>query len=282
MNDNWIRNDLTIGEVAEILDIPAKMLRYWDGIDLLKPHSINEMNGYRYYSSSQFYLLNFIKYLRKLDVPYSTIKARLHDTDFGFLDSLLKEQVEVTDSRIRELNFIRETFLHHISDMENATKIQDLEAVLIKTYPERKIIRLISTINSRLDFELSIGKLEKLIHGNPTLLVSQVGLIMCKEDVQAGRYNTFCGSFVPYGTYTAGERALAILPEGEYATIRFWGSISTSEKYYAMLVDFVKRNNYSVIGDMTRSCLAPGMIQEKHAHLAEISIPVKKQPDEET
>lgn len=108
MNDNWIRNDLTIGEVAEILDIPAKMLRYWDEIDLLKPHSINEMNGYRYYSSSQFYLLNFIKYLRKLDVPYSTIKARLHDTDFGFLDSLLKEQVEVTDSRIRELNFIRD------------------------------------------------------------------------------------------------------------------------------------------------------------------------------
>jgi hypothetical protein len=37
----------------------------------------------------------------------------------------------------------------------------------------------------------------------------------------------------------------------------------------------VKRNNYSIIGDMTRSCLAPGMIQEKHAHLAEISIPVK-------
>jgi hypothetical protein len=56
VNDNWIRNDLTIGEVAGILDIPAKMLRYWDEIGLLKPHSINEMNGYRYYSSSQFYL----------------------------------------------------------------------------------------------------------------------------------------------------------------------------------------------------------------------------------
>jgi MerR family transcriptional regulator, activator of bmr gene len=276
MNDSWIRNDLTIGEVAGILDISAKMLRYWDEIGLLKPHSINEMNGYRYYSSSQFYLLNFIKYLRKLNVPYDVIKTRLHETDARYLAELLKEQVELTDGRIKELNAIKETFLHHVSDIEEAGKMGELDSVMIKTLPEHAIIIQQSRIASRADFELSIGKLEKLIQGTPTLLVSQVGLLLCRDDMLAGDYSVFCGAFVPQGNYTARERDVRVLPAGEYATIRFWGNISTSDPYYEKLSNFIRDNGYTAVGDMTRKCLAPGVIHEKRAHLAEVSILVHK------
>lgn len=276
MPEKWIKNDFTIGEIASLLDIPAKMLRYWDKIGLLKPYEIDGINGYRYYSASQFYLLNFIKYLKQLGVPYDIIKARLQETDIKSLSDLLKEQVEVTETKIRELSSIRETFLTHISNIEEALRTPDLEKPMLGKFPERKVIFHESKIVSRLDFEISIGKLGKLIHGSPTLLVSQVALVIDKDRVAADDFDTFKGTCVPYGHYQAREANVRTLPEGEYAFLRFWGSIATSGPYYAMLTKFIRDEGLKLKGDLLRKCLAPGTIRGKHAHLAEISIPVQR------
>lgn len=272
--DGWIRDDLTIGDVSAILDIPAKMLRYWDEIGLLKPHDVNEINGYRYYSTSQFYLLNFIKYLRALDVPYDVIKARLHDTDQRYLMDLLKEQAEIAECRIRELGSIKETFLKHVSDMEAASKVTDLDRVIVSRLPARNIVRHATRIASRMDLEVSIRSLSRLIAGAPTLLVSQVGVTMAEADFMSGNYEAFSGSFVMKESFQADPAAVVELPACDYAAVRFWGNIKSSYPYYDMLADFMRERGYVAAGDMIRRCLAPGTVGDKHAHLAEVAIPV--------
>jgi DNA-binding transcriptional MerR regulator len=274
MAGSWHKDDFSIGEVAEILDIPAKMLRYWDRIGLLKPHLVDAENGYRRYSSSQFYLLNFIKFLKVLDVPYETIRSRLHETDIRSLVELLREQAAETDEKIRRLSAVKKTSLGLISDMEEALKTEDLDRVALRRLPERKIVFQAGPIGSRVEFERAIAKLERLIFGRPTLLVSYVGLMLDRDRLMEGRYDSYSAAFVPFGGYKAKAGDLRTLPAGEYAVMRFWGDIQSSGPRYGELAAFIREGGFESRGDMVRRCLAPGTIEGRHAHLAEIAVPV--------
>lgn len=277
MKDQWIKDDLTIGEISKIHNIPAKMLRYWDKIGLLKPYKIDPVTGYRYYSSTQFYILNFIKYFRTLGIPYEEIKNRLNNTDMISLIQLLKEQTELTDRKINELKAIKSIFNSHILEMEEALQVKDLEEITVKFYPEKKIVYLENSITSRLEFEKAIRRLEKIIDGSPTLLLPKVGLIMDKKKFEEMNYDEFKAVFVFNSEgYNSEEKYYKIIPAGEYARICFWGSIKNSRKYYEMVYNYVKEKGYSICGDVIRRCVCPGILGNNHEHLAEIWIQVQK------
>ncbi|NLK71465.1 MAG: MerR family transcriptional regulator [Clostridiales bacterium] len=277
MKDQWIKDDLTIGEISRIHNIPAKMLRYWDKIGLFKPYKIDPVTGYRYYSSAQFYILNFIKYFRTLGIPYEEIKNRLNNTDMISLIQLLKEQTELTDRKINELKTIKNIFNSHILEMEEALQVKDLEEITVKYYPERKIVYLENSITSRLEFEKAIRRLEKIIDGSPTLLLPKVGLVMDKRDFEEKNYDEFKAVFVFNSEgYNSEGKYYKIIPSGDYARICFWGSIKNSKKYYEMVYNYIKEKGYVICGDVIRRCVCAGIIGNNHEHLAEIWIQVQK------
>ncbi|MEQ8674839.1 MAG: MerR family transcriptional regulator [Aggregatilineales bacterium] len=70
---------LSIGQFAQIGQVTIKLLRYYDRIGLLKPVSINDETGYRYYVIEQLADLNRIIALKNLGLSLKEIRAMLHD-----------------------------------------------------------------------------------------------------------------------------------------------------------------------------------------------------------
>lgn len=113
---------LKIGEFAEISDVGAKTLRYYDRIGLFKPVYVDPANNYRYYSPNQLPRITRILTLKDLGLSLEQI-ARLLEDDLslselrGMLrlkrveiqERLNQEQVRLArvEARLREIEEAR-------------------------------------------------------------------------------------------------------------------------------------------------------------------------------
>lgn len=76
----------SIGNVADLFHISVSSLRHYEAIGLITPEYIDPSNGYRYYSSKQFEVLNSIRYLRALDMPLTEIADFLKNRDLECME----------------------------------------------------------------------------------------------------------------------------------------------------------------------------------------------------
>lgn len=67
---------MQIGEAARLSDVSAKLIRYYEGIDLLDK-SQRDTNAYRLYDNHHIYELRFIKRARTLGFPIDEIRELL-------------------------------------------------------------------------------------------------------------------------------------------------------------------------------------------------------------
>lgn len=84
--------DFSIGQLAQLFDIPVATLRYYDEIGLLTPARVNPHSHYRYYGTPQFERLSTIKYLRALGLPLATIADFFAARELSKLTSMLTTQ----------------------------------------------------------------------------------------------------------------------------------------------------------------------------------------------
>lgn len=82
-----------IGLFSQMNRVTIKALRHYDDIDLLKPAYIDEVNGYRYYTSSQLPELHQILALRQIGFTLEEIKKVKNGNSVN--DVLLKKKSEV-------------------------------------------------------------------------------------------------------------------------------------------------------------------------------------------
>lgn len=70
----------SIGETANLLGVSTQTLRYYDRENILKPVRINDQTGYRYYSYTQFHVIDRIKYC------YKSFQSRTGFSSFKIAD----------------------------------------------------------------------------------------------------------------------------------------------------------------------------------------------------
>jgi DNA-binding transcriptional MerR regulator len=68
---------MSIGEFARRSRLSAKALRIYDGLGLLSPVRVDELSGYRYYSSEQLEAARLIAAFRQVGVPLAAVKEWL-------------------------------------------------------------------------------------------------------------------------------------------------------------------------------------------------------------
>lgn len=98
---------MRIGELAKACDCPVETIRYYEKIGLLPPPARQD-NGYRSYEYQHQQWLKFILRSRELgfsqdDVRRLTDLARQERPACGAVNSLLEEQVNGVQKRLREL-----------------------------------------------------------------------------------------------------------------------------------------------------------------------------------
>lgn len=107
---------LNIGSVAEASGLPAKTIRYYESIGLIRPAG-RRANGYRSYSDNDMRTLAFIKRARSLGFSVEEVRALLdlwHDRSrrSATVKSLATKHIDALDRKIDELQSMRDALSH--------------------------------------------------------------------------------------------------------------------------------------------------------------------------
>ena len=103
---------MNIGQVSEATGLPAKTIRYYEDIDLIKPS--RAANGYRDYDERDVHRLAFIQRSRSLGFTILECRSLLslyEDKDRASSDvkMLAMEKIREIDRKLRELKSLRDT-----------------------------------------------------------------------------------------------------------------------------------------------------------------------------
>lgn len=110
---------MNIGQAAKESGVTAKMIRYYESIDLIKASRRTDSN-YRTYGESDVHTLRFIKRARTLGFSLEQIRDLLslwQDPARASADvkAIAQSHVQELQQRIRELEEMRDT-LHHLAN----------------------------------------------------------------------------------------------------------------------------------------------------------------------
>ena len=141
-----------IGQLAGIYKISGKTLRYYDELGLLKPQYVDQMTGYRYYTSSQIPVLNEIFLLKEMGLSLKEIAylmQREEEKDNTVLKGVLDLKQMELDRQIQELNQKKQmiALLKKKLDGEGKIEISGLN-VGTKKIGKMKVASLEATISA--------------------------------------------------------------------------------------------------------------------------------------
>ena len=273
---------MTAGELASHYNIPKQTLLYYDKQGLLAPAFINE-NNYRYYSLSQYLVLEIILNMRKLDIPIREIKKYLQHRDLDSFENILKEKDRECDKLIEKANELKQSL--HLS-LQSLDKIRHtcLEQIQLNTRKEKLLF-----ISEKLDRTLSAKDRIKIFSRHNQTAFSRksfkdltTGWIIDKDDFLAQKFNATTRYFTSV-SHPFSPKHCVTRPEGLYLTIRFQGTyyqkiVSIHEK----IIDFMVKNNLKAVSDIYVYPLRNHWLTENtKEYINQISFQVQPYLDEE-
>jgi len=125
---------MQIRDVAESAGLPAKTIRYYEDIGLVRPE--RRENGYRDYSDEDIHRLRFLQRARGLGFSIEDCRALLSlydekDRESADVRAIAEAHLEEIDRKIRELKSLRSTLAHlveacHGDDRPDCPILDDL------------------------------------------------------------------------------------------------------------------------------------------------------------
>lgn len=109
---------MNIGEIAARSGLPAKTIRYYEDIGLVKP--LRDSNGYRAFRQQELHKLAFLARARALGFTIEdcrTLLALYEDESRASADvkQVANEHLAKIESKLTDLNAMRDTLSHLIS-----------------------------------------------------------------------------------------------------------------------------------------------------------------------
>jgi DNA-binding transcriptional MerR regulator len=120
---------MTIGRFSRLTGLTVKALRHYDELGLLPPADVDPDTGYRSYSSGQIGRAEWIRTLRRLELPLDDISTLLASDDPATVKRLLVDHQRRTAIRKTELQWILQRLQPLIDGKEPVmgTKAETLE-----------------------------------------------------------------------------------------------------------------------------------------------------------
>lgn len=110
---------LKIGEVARLVGVPAKTLRYYEDIGLLSAAGRTD-SGYRIYGWRELQQIEFVKRAKLMGLSLDQIRSLVDTAQddipnavFERLEGLLDHKLEETERKMEELRAFRESLLEY-------------------------------------------------------------------------------------------------------------------------------------------------------------------------
>lgn len=270
-----MQTKFTIGEMSKLFNINAPTLRYYDEIGLFKPSYTNKENGYRYYTIEQFEYLNTIIYLKYIGVSLKEIKNSIENADIRELVALFKKQQKITEQKIKELSLIQNKLANRINQINDALNFDKLDKIEERHYEDRLAIVLESKMKNLHDFEMAIRKMENSLDKSSSFFCGQIGFSISKENLVNRNINIeeYDSVFKLIEEEIENQEHLTVLPRGKYVCIRYNGVHRDSPKYYSLLLDYIKENDYDILDNSIEiQYIDPNLTNNKKEYINEIQI----------
>lgn len=110
---------LKIGEVVRLAGVPAKTLRYYEGIGLISPAG-RTASGYRLYGWRELEQIEFVRRAKLMGLSLDEIRGLVESAEDGIpnkvfqhLDNLLERSLAETERKIEDLRAFRESLLKY-------------------------------------------------------------------------------------------------------------------------------------------------------------------------
>lgn len=128
---------MTIGEVADLLEMSTSQIRFYEKEGLVKPHHISD-NGYRLYDFKQVDTLEFVKLLKDLNMSLSEIDKTLKDqTEYDYKGMLeislnaLSDEIETLKKKYRQMNRKLQQYLEYRDDEYKIVELSERKVYIL-------------------------------------------------------------------------------------------------------------------------------------------------------
>ncbi|NFP92255.1 MerR family transcriptional regulator [Clostridium sporogenes] len=237
----------TIGQLALILKVSTRTLRYYDDIGLLKPYCINEENGYRYYGQEQIGLAKNIIKLKGYGLALEEIKEIIANSNIN-MHEIVKKRLKIIESEIARLTVMKDNLYKMLKENkvikreEFNYKIHEVEVVKLDNI---NVISKKCTINIK-DIGKVVGSLYELINKNGLRIKgSHIVKYFEKEYDPENAEVEIC---IPIESRKEGKLKVHIIPKGRYVTTTA-NSINEKGDAYESIINWVQANNYKINGN---------------------------------
>lgn len=262
---------LKISEFSKLSHLTIKALRFYEKEGLLKPVSVDEWSGYRYYETFQLGVAAKIKSYRQLDLSIDEIKAVFNGADVKEIlqekfKSLTKEK-KVIESRLSIIKSILE---------DNEMKYQVTEKVI----PEKIVYTaetVLKTFSDSMQWIPLVG--QECLKLNPDMKCAEPPYEFCeyldgeyKETDIRIRHNEAVTAFGKESELIKFKK----LPEVKVLSIYHKGAYDKIGEAYAFLMKYAEENGYIAAG-LTRECYIDGIWNKESEEewLTEIQLPIE-------
>ncbi|GIM90488.1 MerR family transcriptional regulator [Paractinoplanes toevensis] len=150
---------LTIGEFARRAGLTAKVLRAYDDSGLLRPASVDPLNGYRYYQPDQLERARRLSVLRRLEMPLAVAAEILDAPDAEAvvrLDRWWAAEEAAMQARRGSLHWLRGRLANSASSVEASFTVRVREVPTFKIASIRTAVDQNGLVEAIRDLEWAI------------------------------------------------------------------------------------------------------------------------------
>jgi len=122
-----MKEQFNIGEISELLDIPAATLRFWESSGLLSVEK--RPNRYRSYTTRDIIKIADIMFYRTLGIPVSQVREMGHCTKEDYIEQMLIMQQQITEE-ITKYEKMKDKIARQLSRLSEVERLSKFHYIL--------------------------------------------------------------------------------------------------------------------------------------------------------
>ncbi len=265
-----------IGDFSRLCRISVKALRFYDEIGLLKPVSVDQFTGYRYYSAEQLPRLNYIFALKDTGLSLEEIATLIENslTPSQMRDIFILKQAELRQ-RLAEERKRLEQVENLLKQIEKEGKMPDYKIVVKKVEP-LMVASMRGILPNYGEVGQFYGEIFKHLAKKMIFKPAAPTMLICHDDEYKEK-DVDVEVCVPIKKSVPGSDKVKVyeLPEIEAASIIHKGSYENFSETYGALMSWIEKNGYEITGH-DRELYLTYDANDGSKNVTEIQFPVKK------
>ncbi|MNO99846.1 Multidrug-efflux transporter 1 regulator [compost metagenome] len=267
--------------MAKLNNISEQTLRYYDRIELLVPDTINNENGYRYYSIEQSAYLDMIQYMKALGMELKDIKKYLEQRDPSLMKSVLKQRSAQIDAQISDLQYQKRAIERNLQNFQRY-QTSPPDGTIVLEYIEERYMYCVDTKMNFYDhgaqaYEEMLRKLKANLISNklPQIYFCNAGTILRKRDLEQQRLFS-CEIFVFVDNDLVSNELITVIPACTYLCI-YCDQFEKEKEYISRLLAAIEEKGYVIDGDYICEVLTelPYLERNKRGMFLRLQVPIK-------